>query len=136
MSAEVFLDTNIVIYAYSAQEVNKFESANRLIDAGTAVISIQVLNELTATLARKFGVAWPQIGAVIAELVQRCAVAPLSVSTVQSAIQLAERYGYRYYDCLILATALERGCFIVFSEDMQHGQVIAGRTTILNPFLL
>lgn len=42
MSAEFFLDSNIVIYAYSGQEVEKFEAANRLIDSGTAVISIQV----------------------------------------------------------------------------------------------
>ncbi len=136
MNAEVFLDTNIVIYAYSAQETDKFEAANRLIDAGKAVISIQVLNELTVTLMRKFGLTWPQISAIVAELTQRCAIAPLTVSVVQSAIQLAERYGYRYYDCLILATALERGCSVVFSEDMQHGQVIAGRISILNPFLV
>lgn len=104
MSAETFLDTNIVVYAYSAQEVDKFETANRLIDAGTAVISIQVLSELVSTLARKFSLTWPQISSVVAELTQRCAVAPLTVSIVQSAIQLADRYGYHYYDCLILAT--------------------------------
>lgn len=95
-----------------------------------------MLNELSAILSRKFGVNWPQIGNIVTELTSRCAVVQVTLSSVQTAIQLAERYGYRYYDCLILATALEHGCGIVFSEDMQHGQLIADQLAVLNLFLL
>lgn len=136
MNAEVFLDTNIIIYAYAEQEIAKFEAANRLIDNGRTVTSTQVFNELSATLARKFWMTWRQIGAVVNELTQRCAVTELSIATIQSAIHLAERYGCHYYDSLILATALERNCSILFTEDLQHQQVIANRLVVLNPFLL
>ncbi len=49
------------------------------------------------------------------------------------ALKLAARYGYRIYDALILAAAIETGCDVLYSEDMQDGQHI-GALTIRNPF--
>ena len=52
----------------------------------------------------------------------------------QSAITLQGRYGFSFYDSLIVAAALEGGCTRLYSEDLQHGQQIQ-RLTILNPFV-
>ena len=49
-------------------------------------------------------------------------------------IEIKEKYKLQFYDSMILATALENGCNILFSEDMQHNQVIEDRLTIINPF--
>jgi predicted nucleic acid-binding protein len=57
------------------------------------------------------------------------------IATVRLAWRLQERYRFSYYDSLILAAALSAGCSSLFSEDMQHEQVIEGRLTIVNPFL-
>ncbi len=61
---------------------------------------------------------------------------PLSITidTHGEALAIAERYGYRIYDALIVASALEARCTILYSEDMQDGQVIEKQLTIRNPF--
>ncbi|MDR0516641.1 MAG: PIN domain-containing protein [Fibromonadaceae bacterium] len=58
----------------------------------------------------------------------------LRSSTVKKSLALNERYGYSYYDCLIIASALESNCKYLFSEDMQHGQIIENTLKIVNPF--
>jgi len=45
-----------------------------------------------------------------------------------------EKYKYQYYDSLIIATAIENGCSILYSEDMQHNQNIENKLVIVNPF--
>lgn len=58
---------------------------------------------------------------------------PITAATHEAGIEIARRYGYRIYDSLIIATALEASCGILYSEDMQNGQQIQG-LAILNPF--
>jgi len=55
-------------------------------------------------------------------------------SVLDEAIALNARYGFSYYDCLMLASALESGCSVIYTEDMKHGQVINGTLKIVNPF--
>jgi predicted nucleic acid-binding protein len=51
------------------------------------------------------------------------------------ALKVFEKYGYSIFDSLIIAAALELGCNTLYTEDMQHGQVIEGTLKITNPFL-
>jgi predicted nucleic acid-binding protein len=81
-----------------------------------------------------------QIGATLGEINEKlgavralCEVKPLTVATHERALALAERYGYQIYDALQLASALENGCSILYTDDLQHGQQIEG-LTIRNPF--
>ena len=50
-------------------------------------------------------------------------------------LKVAERYGYAVYDAMIIASALLPGCTTLYSEDMQHGQVIDGELSIQNLFI-
>jgi predicted nucleic acid-binding protein len=59
---------------------------------------------------------------------------PITTDTHQEALAIAEKYGYRIYDALIVASALEARCTILYSEDLQGGQVIDNTLTIRNPF--
>jgi predicted nucleic acid-binding protein len=55
-------------------------------------------------------------------------------STIFLACDIAKRYGYSYYDSLIIASTLECNCSVLYSEDMQHGQIIENSLKIINPF--
>lgn len=59
----------------------------------------------------------------------------LELQTINQALKLAKKYRYSYFDSLILASALEHDCSILYSEDMQHQQLIENKLTIYNPFV-
>ena len=137
MSDKVFLDTNLVIYSYSEDETQKFEIANRLLEKyeNHIIISTQVINELTNTLLRKFHLNAYEVKAVISELNSNFPIVNFTLQTQLKAIEIKERYQLQFYDSLILATALENECHIVYSEDMHNGQIIEDKLTIINPFV-
>jgi predicted nucleic acid-binding protein len=130
--AEVFFDTNVVLYLLSGDTV-KADQAEELLAIG-GMISVQVLNEFAAVASRKLHMSWPEIREVLAQVRAVCQVDPMSVDTHDRAAQVAERYGLSIYDALIVAAALLAGCTTLYSEDMQDGQVIERQLTIRNPF--
>lgn len=131
-AAEVFFDTNVVLYLLSGDPV-KADRAEELLATG-GIISVQVLNEFSSVALRKLGMSWAEIREVLAQVRAVCPVEPLSVATHERAVAVAERYGLSIYDALIVAAALLAGCKTLYSEDMQHGQVIERQLTICNPF--
>lgn len=68
-------------------------------------------------------------------LKQRFNVAIIEPGDLLKAIDLHNRYKYSFWDSLILASALSSECEIVYSEDMQHDQLIEARLRIVNPFI-
>jgi predicted nucleic acid-binding protein len=134
MPDKVFLDTNILIYGYSEDEPDKRQRASECVRSGEAWISTQVLNETINVLKRKFSLEYSQIQNTVRELSEQFEIALVSVNTIEIALNLAERYRYSYFDSLILASACETGCQILYSEDLQDGQQIDNQLTIVNPF--
>ena len=136
MSDKVFLDTNIVIYSYSEDEPKKQEIANDILEeySNQIIISNQVINELSNTLFRKFKLDADEVKAVVLELNENFPIVNFNLETQLKGIEIKEKYKLQFYDSMILATALENGCNIVYSEDMQHAQVIEDKLTIINPF--
>lgn len=127
-----FLDTNVLIYAQGSGV--KGEAARRAILEG-GVISVQVLNEFAAVLRRKFGREWDDIAEAVADL--RTALEPvrtIDVAIHTEALALAGSHGFNFYDSLIVASALDAGCDILLTEDLQHGQRIAS-LIVVNPFI-
>ncbi len=134
MSDKVFLDTNIIIYCYSQDESQKQQKAKECTEFGQVWISIQVLNETINVLRRKFSLDYSQISNVVQELTQQFEIAIVSITTIESSLRIAQRYQYSYFDSLIIASALEVGCTILYSEDLQSNQKINNQLTIINPF--
>ena len=133
MSEPFFLDTNILVYAALQPDVRSDQARALLIRRG--LISVQVLNEFINVASRKLGRRWPAIRQALTFVKVLCpAVLPLTIDTHERALDIAERTGYRFFDALIIASALEAGCDTLFSEDLQAGQRIDGRLTIRNPF--
>lgn len=127
-----FLDTNILVYAQ--QTGTKATISQNLIDQGGS-ISVQVLNELANVLHKKQGRSWRDIELVFEDIDNSLDPAlPLTATTSRAALMLARDDGFAFYDALIVAAAIEAGCDILYSEDMQHGRSVGG-LTIINPFI-
>jgi predicted nucleic acid-binding protein len=78
---------------------------------------------------------WPEIRASIDSIQTLCRViAPIDVDLHIEGVRLAERYGFSFYDALMIASALRLNCETFWSENMQHSMVVDGRMTIKNPF--
>jgi len=137
MRDKAFLDSNIILYSYSKTELDKNRIANALIfSLDKILISTQVINEVTNILYKKFRLDDVSIENVILEIDNNFKIVNFSLTTQIKAIKIKERYKLQYYDSLILATALENGCTILYSEDMQHEQMIENQIKIINPFEL
>jgi predicted nucleic acid-binding protein len=133
MRGRAFLDTNILIYAFAENDA-RLDAAERIVNEG-GVVSVQVLNELAHTLRRKFRFAWTRVGEIIETILSTCPdPLPLGLETHRAALRICERYGFSIYDGLVIAAALEAGCSVLYTEDLQHGQIIGG-VKIVNPFL-
>jgi predicted nucleic acid-binding protein len=131
-AAEVFFDTNVVLYLLS-EDAAKADRAEELLAAGGRV-SVQVLNEFAAVASRKLGMGWTDIGEILTQVRAVCPVEPLSIETHERGLAIAARYGLGVYDAMIVASALVAGCKELYSEDLQHGQVFDRRLSVRNPF--
>lgn len=134
MSGKFFLDSNIIIYAHTDLDTNKMEVAQRIITTEDTVLSTQVLQETANVLSKKFQFGWPDIQIVLNEVATNSMLHTNSLPTISDACRIAERYGFSFYDSLIIAAALECGCTSLLSEDLQDGQTIDGVLVIRNPF--
>ena len=130
---EAFFDTNVLLYLLSADDT-KADRAESLI-AGGGIISVQVLNEFASVALRKHALSYTEVRDVLEPIRSVCTLLPLTAETHGQGLKLAERYGFSFYDALIVAAALSAGSERLYSEDMQHGQCIENRLTLCNPFL-
>jgi predicted nucleic acid-binding protein len=139
MSARVFLDTNILVYCFDHSDKKKQQQADALVDAAlrdhSGVISNQVIQEFLNVATRKF--AKPMNSAEARAYLQTV-LSPLcevfsSISLYQQALSVHEETGYAFYDCLIIAAALEAKCEVLYSEDLHAGHTVRS-LKIENPF--
>jgi predicted nucleic acid-binding protein len=115
MSAEVFLDTNILIYA-TAKNDPRAEIATALLAKGGR-ISVQVLNEFAAIARPKLNWPWPNVAEALAAFGTLCPEpSPIGAVTNEAALEIAQRHEFCFYDSLITAAAIEAGCSILLSE--------------------
>ena len=133
MTGRDFLDTNVLVYAFTPSD-ERAQIAEALL-ADSPMISVQGLNELVNVLRRKRALAWYEIAVASSAVQGLCRVQAQTLDTHRRAQQLAPRYQLGWWDALQLASALEAGADSFWSEDLQHGQLIDDRLRICNPFL-
>ena len=63
-----------------------------------------------------------------------CTVEPLTIETHDRGLAVCERYRFSLYDSMLVAAALISGAKIIYSEDLQDGQVIESQLRVKNPF--
>ncbi len=135
MSADVFFDTNVIVYSFDRSSPAKKARAEELIRSNGWAVSWQVIQEFSSVALHRFPVPMSEddlsdyIGMI---LMPRCQVFP-SASIYKQALEVRKATGYLYYDCLIVAAAIESGAKELLSEDLQDGRQIGG-VRIVNPF--
>lgn len=132
MSAKWFIDTNVLLYLFSA-DAAKADRAEAIVAVG-GVISVQVLNEFAAVALRKLGMSWTEITEALDVVRAVCTVEPLTVETHDRGKALAIRHGFSVFDAMIVATALIARADTLYSEDLQDGLRVERALTIRNPF--
>ena len=136
MSARSFFDTNVLVYADDKATPAKQRRALDLLAehrrARTGVVSLQVLQEYFVTVTRKLRVD-PEIARRKVELLAEFDVATPEVSDILAAIDLHRLHRFSFWDALVLRSAKQTGCSVLFSEDLQQAREIDG-IRIVNPF--
>ena len=137
-SPDDFIDSNILVYMLDSTDLDKREVAvrlvNQLVDDENGCISFQVVQETLNVITGKMGIAHETALEFMDDtLIPLWKIDPKTELYLR-ALDVQARYGFSFYDSLIIAAALEAGCTRLYSEDMQHGQRIEG-LTIQNPFV-
>ena len=137
----VFLDTNVFVYAFLASEPRKRAKAVELIESclgsGRGSISYQVVQEFANVARKKFAstLSASDCKAFIDAAMQPLNRVASSTALIHTALDLQDELRYSFYDCLMVAAALQSGADTLYTEDLQHWQLVRGVLRIVNPFL-
>lgn len=134
-----FFDTNVLVYLFDRDAPEKQETSLALFvseaQSGRLVISTQVLQELYVTVTRKLAEPLPAKDAE--QTIRHIATFPVirvEIEHILGATQRCQALGFSFWDALIIETALSGGSTILYTEDLQHGQVIDG-LKVVNPYV-
>ena len=140
MNGKYFIDTNIFIYNFDQSNPEKKETASNLIKNAllnrNGCISYQVIQEFINVSTRKFEVPLSikdckkYMDSVLFPL---CEIF-VNVDIYHRSLEIMERWQYSFYDSLIITSAIQADCNILYSEDFQHNQKLQS-LTIINPFI-
>jgi len=129
---KIFVDSNIWLYLLQ-DDARKKQIALQLLN-NKHIVSTQVVAENINVCLRKFKMKHEEVEKHLHFLTDSCELTLITKSTLLRALHLQKRYQFSYYDCLILAAALENECEILYSEDMHHNQILEDSLSIVNPF--
>jgi len=138
MNGKVFLDTNVIVYAYDNSAGEKHAQAQKILldlwKSGLGVISTQVLKEFYVTVTQKIPNTLNKENAagIISDLLSWEVVVNDGYKILQ-AIAIQQKYCLSFWDALIINSAQESGCSVLYSEDLSSGQKL-GSLEIRNPF--
>ena len=132
-SNKIFLDSNIILYLFDLDQ-DKISISQNLI-AQNPIINSQILVKVGNVCKRKFGFTKSQVCELWRDLINDCVCEQINEFTMHEAIRLINKYDFQLFDAIIVAGALNAGCDILFSEDMQHNLLVENRLKIMNPFL-
>ena len=134
MSAvDSFFDTSVLLYLLSEDPDRADRVEELLAEHGT--ISVQVLNEFAVVAMRKLKMPLGEVREILDTIRAVCSVESITLATHDRGLAINERYGFSLFDSMLVASALISGVKTLYSEDLQHGQIIDGQLRIANPFL-
>ena len=136
MSVE-FVDTNVLIYAHDGGAGKKHDRSvqllSRLVEDGAGALSIQVLAEFYAAATKKLGISSQEAEEILADLGGWIIHRPGHADLLRAA-RFQRRYKMSWWDALVVNSAVELGCGVLWSEDLADGQRY-GSVTVRNPFV-
>jgi predicted nucleic acid-binding protein len=134
MNDRAFIDTNIYVYTQRLDTPEKRDTACAAINYYDCVSSTQVLNEISNIFTKKYPIPLEQVNKIIDAVVATSDTALVTRATIKNALKIHGKYQCSYYDSLIIASALEKDCSVLITEDMHDGQVFENRLRVVNIF--
>lgn len=135
MTSDTFaLDTNVLIYLHDSSSPDKRDIAKSLL-ADSPCIPSPVISEYLNVTRRLLSLSKDELLMQTSGLFSDCTILPITKDTLLTAASLIKQYRFQLFDAVIVATALEGNCRVLYSEDMHHGLMVNKTLTILNPFL-
>jgi len=134
MQDRIFADSNIWLYAFMESESPKKKIAEGLILNKDVILSTQVVNEICVNLIKKANFTDQNILTLLRNLNEKYAISELYFETLVKGTELRMDYKLSFWDSLIVASALENDCSILYTEDLQAGLIIKNNLSIINPF--
>ncbi|MGD0831496.1 MAG: PIN domain-containing protein [Terracidiphilus sp.] len=137
MNAKVFVDTNILVYAHDQNEGYKQAAAKRVLrelsQERSGALNMQVLQEFYNTATRKLAFPLPrdEARAIVEDFAFWCV--ETTPAEIKRAFQIEDEARNGFWDAMIFAAAIKSGASVVYSEDLNPGQRIAG-IRVENPF--
>ena len=132
----VFIDTNIWIYAFLEENKEKRNKVVKFLEEiaskDNILVSIQVINEFHYVCLRKYFLSEDEIISMVDGINSIVNVKEISLNTYKKAVDLRQEYNFSFWDSLIVASALENNCDVLYSEDMHHNLKIKN-LEIINP---
>ena len=136
-NTKVFFDSNILVYFADSADSQKQKIAGELIKNAVindnGVISTQSLQEFFAATTRKLLCSKKKAKEYLENFKDSFAVEQVSVTHILKAVDICIKNQFSFWDSLILATAIQSGCVICYSEDLTNGQIVEG-VKVVNPF--
>ena len=133
MRDKIFIDSNIFLYTFDKRDKRKQKISKDIVLSDNGTISIQVINEVSNNLIKKFNFDNNIVKKFIKSCYGRYFVIDLMQDIIVSACDIRERYNFSYYDSLIVSAAINSKCNKLYSEDMQDRLMIEN-LMIINPF--
>ncbi|MBY0433103.1 MAG: PIN domain-containing protein [Cyclobacteriaceae bacterium] len=132
--SRAFLDSNICVYWFDKSNPDKQDKALVLLKS-RPFVSSQVVIETYLACSRKLKLPAQICDENTLILCDAATVMPIEPSTFSAALSLKSKLQFSFLDSLIIASALQAECTTLYSEDLQHGQLIEGKLKIVNPFI-
>lgn len=134
-----FVDSNIWIYAVTQSEAippnPRHEAAKVLIRTIQPYISVQVINEVSYNLVKKFKFTESDIQTLVKSFYRTYTVCPIMDEVLLlEASSIRQRYNISFWDSMLVSTAIQSQCSLFYTEDMRHGLIVNDVLTIVNPF--
>ncbi len=134
MSKPAALDTNVLVYLHQLEDNGKHQKALELM-ADIPVVSTQVISEYLNVLRRILKLPKTELIGEATAWLKVCQIKAINLGTLEYAHRLINRYDFQLFDAIIVASALEANCTILYSEDMHHDLLVEKQLRILNPFV-
>jgi predicted nucleic acid-binding protein len=136
MASRSFIDTNVLVYAEASDEPDKQRTAlallKRLYEENEGVLSTQVLQEYCNVAIKKLNLPVPHIRSQL-DLYEQFEVVQVTPAIIRAGLDLHQTRSVAFFDAIVLASAHAAGCNVIWTEDMNAGEVING-VEISNPF--
>ncbi len=130
----IFLDSNICVFAFDKSAPEKQQKAFDLLKE-RPFISSQVIIESYNACNKKLKLPQPICEETVLFLTDICRIVEIKDATIRTAIAFKRKYRFSFLDSMIVAAAFDAQCSILYTEDLQHKQIIEKTLTIINPFI-